>query len=86
MMTHKTILALTVLGLACAPEIQSVRGPDGQQWMMCQGGPDRLCIAAMGEKCPHGYSLSSRDKMFTCKPVEGACASPPSSRQRASAR
>ena len=75
MTTRQTIIALTCLGLVvCTPEIQSVRGPDGQQWMMCQSGPDRLCIAAMGRKCPHGYTLSDMDRMFTCKSAEGTCA------------
>jgi hypothetical protein len=44
---------------------------------MCEGGPDRQCVAVMGQTCPNGYALSSRDKMFICKPApnsdQGAC-------------
>jgi hypothetical protein len=76
--TQMTIFAVALLGLtACPTRIETIRGPDGQEWMMCEGGPDRQCIAAMGKTCPNGYALSNRDKMFMCKPApnpdQGSC-------------
>jgi hypothetical protein len=60
-------LLLSTVAVACAIRIATVTGPDGSQWQTCDANGAK-CIEAVGTKCPNGYVLGGREKLFNCKP------------------
>jgi hypothetical protein len=59
-------LLVSAVAVACAVKMVTVTGPDGNQWLTCEGN-DAKCVETIGTKCPNGYVLG-HNRLFNCKP------------------